>query len=345
MRILKTSVMPKSTFWSLPQKKWYTMKNILSLLILLSAFAVNSNASVVPDTLSYPAEMIVMPVPEYEVETTASEDGNMKLYNWNVDGFNEHETISGIVCQFRTGKGKIKSVRLDKHGWGADTYTRVKSLNALKKNDGSTYYIVLLESHNYDGMTVQYMNAIAIKGDTIKEVSVYDGGKDLDDCGMEVSFDSYDWYSKTMDEIPAPFNYYPDTRELYVPQAIGNSLTDRYYVYRFNGNEFVKAGLQPNRGLHSSLHNYSRLVKYGKAEYHKFRIDEMEDGKLRYASWYERSEMSEEPDIILHNGVYDEKENAYTFANGNYHYIVTEEEIIIKYKGKIQNRHKMKNFW
>ena len=114
------------------------MKKILSLLILLSAFAVNSNASVAPDTLSYPAEMIVMPVPEYEVETTASEDGNMKLYNWNVDGFNEHETISGIVCQFRTGKGKIKSVRLDKHGWGADTYTRVKSLNALKKNDGST---------------------------------------------------------------------------------------------------------------------------------------------------------------------------------------------------------------
>ena len=321
------------------------MKKILSLLILLSAFAGNSNASVAPDTLSYPAEMIVMPVPEYEVETTASEDGNMKLYYWSFEDY-DNGIQAGLVCQFRTEKGKIRSVKLHKIADFYEGLSSVSSLHSLKKNDGSTYYITAMESYGYEGETSVCLNAFAIIGDTIKEVSVYDGGDDLDDCGMETMYDPYDWTTRTQNESwGSTIEYYTDTKEIYIPQAIDKSLTDRYYVYRFNGNEFVKAGLQPHRELHSSLHNYRRLVRFGKVEFHKFRIDEMEDGTLRYASWYERSEMSEEPDIILHNGVYDEKENAYTFANGNYHYIVTEEEIIIKYKGKIQNRHKMKNFW
>ena len=319
------------------------MKKVLSLLTLLFTFIGNSNANIMPDTLQYPAEMIVMPVPEYQVATRASEDGNMKLYCWHSEDYSS-EIQSGIICQFKTNDGETRSIRLHNVDGFNDGITNIWSLHSLQKEDGSTYYISVMEDNDYSGETGLWLNAFAIVGDTIKEVSVYDGSDDLDDCGMDVRYEYYDWLTRSQEEEwEIPFNYYPETKELYVPQAIDNMLTDRYYVYKFNGNEFVETGLQPHKGLHNDLCDYRRLLKCGNVRFHKFRIDELEDGKIRYASWDSHSKVSEKPDIILDNGEYDEEKNIYTFHNGNYHYIITEEEIIVKYMNNIQSRREILN--
>ena len=320
------------------------MKKALSLFTLLFAIIGSSYASLQPDTLRYPAEMIVMPVPEYNVESRASEDGNMKLYCWNFEDYSG-ETQAGLISQFKTSNGDTKCIRLHQTDGFSDGVTNIWSLHSLQKNDGSKYYITVMGNNDYyNGETGLWLSAFAIVGDTIKEVSAFDGGDDLDDCGLDVRYEYYDWSERSQESTwELPFNYYPETKELYVPQAIDNMLTDRYYVYEFDGNGFAEKGLQPHKGLHSDLHNYRRLIKYGKVRFHKFRIDELEDGKIRYASWDSHSEISEKPDIVLDNGVYNEEKNIYVFHNGNYYYIVTEDEIIVKYMNNIQSRREIMN--
>lgn len=318
------------------------MKKVLSLLTLLFTFIGNSNANIIPDTLQYPAEMIVMPVPEYQVVTRTSEDGNMKLYCWFFEDYSS-EVQSGLICQFKTSNGDTRCVKLHQID-GFNGITNVWSLHSLQKADSSTYYISVMEENDFGGETGLWMNAFVIEGDTINEVSAYDGGNDLDDCGMDVNYEYYDWKERSQETAwEVPFNYFPDTKELYIPQAIDNMLTDRYYVYQFNGNEFVETGLQPRKGLNSDLHEYRRLMKSGKVRFHKFRIDELEDGRIRYASWDSHSEISEKPDIVLDNGEYDEEKNIFTFHNGNYCYIITEDEIIVKYMNNIQSRREILN--
>jgi len=54
------------------------------------------------------------------------------------------------------------------------------------------------------------------------------------------------------------------------------------------------------------------------------RVDELKNGKYRYASWPINSKMSEEPDAVINNGrvIYEGNggNHRYEFVNGNYTY-------------------------
>lgn len=74
--------------------------------------------------------------------------------------------------------------------------------------------------------------------------------------------------------------------------------------------------------LHESLRGHENpecIIFAGK---YRIRIDEMPDGKLRYASWSKDKPISSAPDIVLHNGEMSGTRwwTSYTFKNGEFTY-------------------------
>lgn len=82
--------------------------------------------------------------------------------------------------------------------------------------------------------------------------------------------------------------------------------------------EFEKAN------LHSSVKQFSNPICILLTKKYKIRIDEMSNGKYRYASWKITAPMIDKPDIIIQNGEYVPEGSGgnhhYTFKNGKYIY-------------------------
>ena len=76
--------------------------------------------------------------------------------------------------------------------------------------------------------------------------------------------------------------------------------------------------------LHPSLRVYEKPVLIMETSKYKIRIDDMGDHHYRYASWSKKGKMSDQPDVIILNGVLDFDgtggNHSYTFTNDGYSY-------------------------
>lgn len=76
--------------------------------------------------------------------------------------------------------------------------------------------------------------------------------------------------------------------------------------------------------LYSSLRQFKAPVAILKTKKFITRIDDMGNGKYRYASWSIRNKMTDKPDLIITNGIVTMEGNGgnhtYTFTNGVYKY-------------------------
>lgn len=240
-------------------------------------------------------------------------------------------------CNTRTKDGGTKSYML----------TDFKSFHKVEKNNGSSYYIVEKWGYRWgvDYISVQ-LDAFSIDNDTIKSVSIYDGSDDADNSCIKFYIQENRWFN---DEDYSLFEYDPESKELLVPEITEEQhFTDHYWVYRFNGERFEKRGLQPHKGLHSSLLQYKELVRSARTRDDFIRIDRLKDGSLRYAAWKISGDnddcISREPEIVLYNGEHNPVEDYYTFRNGNYSYLIGYPEddeywhsefLIVKYQDKV----------
>ena len=264
------------------------------------------------------------------------DDGKISVFSLQDyrDGFN--------FCNIRTMNGGTRSYMLTDFDSGT-----IKSFHKVEKNNGSSYYIV--EEWDY-GLWVDYisvqLNAFSIDNDTIKSVSIYDGSDDADNSCIKFYIQKNRWFD---DEDYSLFEYNPIIKELLVPEITEEQhFTDHYWVYRFNGERFEKRGLQPHKGLHSSLLQYKELVRIARTRDDFIRIDRLKDGSLRYAAWKISGDnddcISREPEIVLYNGEHNPVEDYYTFRNGNYSYLIGYPEddgdwhrefLIVKYQDKV----------
>jgi hypothetical protein len=82
--------------------------------------------------------------------------------------------------------------------------------------------------------------------------------------------------------------------------------------------------------LHASLRQYKEPVHILETKKYRIRIDKLSNGKYRYASWKLDTKMSEQPDLVINNGVVEFDGSGgnhhYTFTNNGYTYIC---EIVI----------------
>ena len=127
------------------------------------------------------------------------------------------------------------------------------------------------------------------------------------------------WISSDLNGGFFAFNKSDNT--LYVP-LINEDLvgSDRYIVYKFDGQHFVRKGTDAGYWLHPSLHSFDYLYSIGRTKDHLVRIDRMEDGSLRYAAWSSKKTMKDKPSIVLFSDDYFDEEGI-AFYNGDYKYV------------------------
>lgn len=263
-------------------------------------------------------------IPVDNVHVCSSEDGKMKFYSWEIasDGVCQNYAV---ICQYLNEGGKILTedfrVREEEPGW-------VSQVHSIKKSDGITYYITTRKQRVSSNEGFMWMDGFMIDGDTLRDVSVIDGGDDLDECMLEINHRIDGWNLATDGEgWDWLFEYDTETMDLYVPNAIFiddsiPSFNDRYRLYHFDGIEFVCQGDVPHKRLHASLHCYKRLIKFFRTKNYIVRIDKLETGTYRYASWKSTANMSEKPVLVIGGGMYDAKNNSYTFIDGGNEYKV-----------------------
>ena len=288
-----------------------------------NATSVTEIASDLTDSLYLSLDSI--PVDKDEVLTCISEDGAMKFYSWNT-GRGGTCPDYAVICQCRTKDGKaVTEDFCVREGEPA----RVSVVHSIQKDDGSTYYITTRSHRASSNDGYMWVDAFMIDHDTLKNVSVYDAGDDLDECGLEINYCISDWYYTTNGEgWDWLFEYDVKDQNLYIPQAVYIDeilpiISDRYRVYHFNGKEFVDKGESAHKGLHKSLCNYYRLASYFRTKNYLVRVDQVDyKGTFRYASWNTTLDMSRQPDIVIQGGIYDEEKDTYTFTNDGYEYVV-----------------------
>ena len=269
------------------------------------------------------------------------------------------ECSDGYVCVSEDGRITIKSGVYPDGGTAPDYWTvwTIKDdkgnehiinspvssyqnkVHCLGKKDGTTYYIVNCFSKASSRDGYEWLEAYEIVGDTVERVNVVDGSSPYqEDDRFSVNYDIPTWYFATMgagyDWI---LEYDVNTRKLYVPITTeDNHITDRYKVWRFDGERFVYQGERPNKHLNSSLSKYERLLRYVKTKDYIVRVDMLANGELRYSSWSKSGTTDDYPDIVLTGGekVHFEVDpnqlrpcDEYRFKNGRYQYIVNHFEV------------------
>lgn len=274
------------------------------------------------DLLCFPTGYI--PADTDHVHSCVSEDGNMKFYSWNT-GMGGTCPDYAVLCQFKNHHGKvmIEDFRV-KEGLPA----WVSKVHSIKRDDGSTYYITVRSHQASSNDGYMWMDAFVIGQDSLKDVSVLDCSDDLDECGLEINYLIADWYYTTNGEgWDWLFEYDTETKDLYVPIIVFIEdsipiISDKYRRYHFDGMGFVDKGESPHKGLHQSLSQYARLAKYFRTKNYIIRVDKMNKGDYRYASWKSLSTMGDKPELIIYGGKYNEKKERFSFTNEGFEYVV-----------------------
>lgn len=172
------------------------------------------------------------------IHSSTSEDGKMTFRSWN-KGVGGSNPTYGVTCEYLTTDGKKItedfSAREGDPAW-------VHRVHSIRKKDGSTYYITKRSYRVASDEIFMWMEAFMIDHDTLRSVSVFDGGDDLDECGLEIHFHVSDSKETELDRL---FEYDVISRNLYVPgtsyagDEASPVLNNRYRVYHFDGTGFV----------------------------------------------------------------------------------------------------------
>jgi hypothetical protein len=145
----------------------------------------------------------------------------------------------------------------------------------------------------------------------------------ISDIGYEGTI--ADWYFMTnglgWDWV---YSYEPTTKCLYEPLCGEDSfvMTDRYNVYMFKGEHFTFTGTNGGFWLYPTLRTFSSLVGVFETSTHIVRIDNIDNGQLRYAAWRKPKCMSGCPDIVITHGSHDIDNDIFVFRNNGYKYEV-----------------------
>jgi len=134
------------------------------------------------------------------------------------------------------------------------------------------------------------------------------------------------------------------TSNLYVPYIDeGDVYTGKYLVYHFNGKVFDYQGIQSASWRHPSISDYKAAASALLTDDYLVLVDEMPDGSFRYTAWKggaKLEDMTKKPDLVINNGSFDPRGEAYVFVNDKYEYRVSssldeEYRLVVKKDGKI----------
>ncbi len=337
-----SDIAPRKIYNFLTMKKF----SLTIMVILVASFLAtgcmgdksNNSPAVMSqeDSIYYPSD--TFHISKDSMRVCESEDGKIRFYSMDenrIAGSVAANPWYEVCCEFMTSNGKFRILDMHK---GEINLTSITEVHNIDKDDGSTYYIARCWAHFSWMGGAMCLEAYKIDGDTIKRVDIIDGEElDIDVINdpypyefvnnFEVNYDiNYPYHIMDYAFFDWMFEYDKEHRDLYIPAMIlkndsTSTITDRYYLYHFDGMKFVEKYVVPNRRLHNSLANYVFLENMFETEHHMVRIDDIDgNGSLRYASWKLPATISDTPDLIISDGWYDAEQGKYIFKNGSYTY-------------------------
>ncbi len=284
-----------------------------------------------PATLSY---TFVKADKSTNISFNTSMDGKVRFYSWDTGmggtspaftSYIQYESGYSIVTDFFVPCGESRyicagDVRRD--GYQVYDGFDVNNLYQIDTPDGPVYIaIAYYRSSSIEGS----QTAVAFRIENGKPVKIdfmVDGRKE-----NQVGINYYipDWYFTT-DGLGWDWVMSLDerTNTLYVPERKDMEMSDRYELYRYDNGRMRHIGNCAGFWLHSSLSDFKKLCGIYQTDTGLIRIDQLNDGSYRLASWNKGKAMSATPDLVLYGGDIGIAENAIVFRNGDYTYIVPE---------------------
>ncbi|HEU5168382.1 MAG TPA: hypothetical protein VFU29_22710 [Chitinophagaceae bacterium] len=185
-----------------------------------------------PRTLNYKFKSLV---DSNACHIVTSKDGLLRIYSWDTWlGGTMHDFNN--IFQFKSGN-KIYSTDLDKNEEDFGTY--FTSIFTLKTNL-KTYYLAVSGGSESTKDAYEIISVYSISNDTLDDnVKLIKTGSGLNNS---ISFE-YDFFS-VVDRPERPIQlikYDTDKKIIYIPIVLENGkVTDRYILYKFNGQYFDK---------------------------------------------------------------------------------------------------------
>lgn len=267
------------------------------------------------------------------LRVVTSDDGNLRLYTWDVDG-GTMSCYSGIVS-YRNSNGIFSHTTVNDDTWGDESQSSAYiacgafEIKTIRLSNGNPVYAIFRHS---SGSSIMHMTVVSAYTITESGIMQYNLFKHNGDEMNTVSF-----YRNPSGSFP--IDIILTDNELIVPETMegdnpygGDRLTGRILCYRFNGKVFECTEVSYPQGLYKDLCNFQYNIIISYQAPWIFRIDKMPDGNYRYASWKNKKE-TDEPNIVVNGGTYtstvlDEtisnaKEEKYVFKNYSYTYEIS----------------------
>lgn len=246
-----------------------------------------------------------------EMTMMRSADGRLRVFYWN--------TGMGGTCpdiaRYTLLRAADGSTHLVEDGHDSP---QLLDIYSLKTTRGETVYLLHEYYREWSTYGAAWAWCCRIKGYTLDTLALFPHGETS--VGVEYSIPG--WYFTANDGEGWDWLFDLEGNDLYVPIVRSDGITDRYNLYRWNGQRFDSIGDVGNHRLHASLQEYYELASYFVTKGFRVRIDQMGDDTYRYASWPRSKETSSKPDIVIYGGKYDEQQGCYIFENDGYFYKV-----------------------
>lgn len=271
------------------------------------------------------------------LRVVTSDDGNLRLYTWDVDG-GTMSCYSGIAS-FRNSNGIFSYTSVNDDYWDiesddesqnyANMACGVFEIKTIRLSNGTPVYAVYTHSSGSSIMHMTIVTAYAITESGIEPYNLFrDNGKETN---------SVLFYRNPSGSFPVDIILTDE--ELIIPETMegdnpfgGDRITGRILHYRFNGEVFEHTGISYPDGLYKDLCNFQHNIIISYQDPWIFRIDKMPDGSYRYASWKNKKD-TDVPNIVVNGGTYtstvlgdtdsNAKEEKYTFRNHSYTYEIS----------------------
>jgi hypothetical protein len=306
-----------------------------------------------PLTLDYPFDSLQS---RGFADIVTSEDGNLRFYCW--DDRSGGTCISWrSICQYRSGdkvytyKGDIRNLKDNPQKEEGYIDCSISNIKTIYTKSDSPIYLVDTYIRFSSKWGNQSIEAIKIEDDKLVAVPIFVDRKEEYDninsgskeyiamCSRGFNYTIADWYFRANkgEGWAWLFRYDDKTNTLYLPLTdYDQRLSDRYSLYRFDGEKLCYIGDDGGFWLHPSIRDFNFLELVLETKDYRARVDRMADSTYRYVSWKNKATMADTPDIILHNGIYNEESGDYSFKHGEYEYIVNENTgLVVKNKNKI----------
>lgn len=250
-------------------------------------------------------------VDSLDMDIHCTPDGRMRIFLW--------DTGLGGTCpdieRYTLMKADDGSVHLLEDGHGSPW---LLNIYPLKTKKGETVYLMHEYFREWSTFGAAWVWCCRPNGNTLDTLALFPHN----DTSVGLEYGIPGWYFATNDGEGWDWLFELQGNDLYVPVEIGNELTDRYNLYRWDGQRFDSIGNVGNRRLHPSLQQYHNLCTYFVTKGFRVRIDEMGGDTYRYASWPRSKKTSDKPDLVIDGGRYDEQQKCYLFENDGYTYRV-----------------------